>query len=313
MCLYIGIDVAKQELVIAVGEDTHTVANNPSAILAWLDEHHEGVTCFVYEATGGYERCLAVCLAERGLPGHCVHANHVRAYAKAMGQLAKTDAIDARMIAEFASVKALQPKATVAEHRDLQALVQRREQLHEMVKQERNRLETPANSWLRMQIERSVARMREDIQEVEQAIKEYLQQTEHLAHQVKQWCSIPCVGWVNAITVLAHLPEIFTAEEKALVALVGLAPMNRDSGRSQKPRRIQGGRANIRRVLYMAALSGIRCNSVLQPFYQRLREQGKPYKVAITACMRKLLLIMRSIAIRQTPWQEQCPNAPKMA
>ena len=302
----IGVDVSKHELMIYVNGKYFTIANTQKSLGSWVKSHShllKETALFVYEATGGYERELSYFISEHGLNGHRVHANHVRSYAKALGILAKTDKIDAKVIADYGVMKELGPQRDLLAQSDLRALVERREQLLELIKSDSNRLETLRVAAVREDIESHILELRARQKKIEQAIKETVAADEQLSSLIERLMSIPGVGFITAVSMIVYLPEMLTTEKKALASLSGLAPMNRDSGRKQGYRRIQGGRARIRRVLYMAALSAIRFNPVIETFYQRLKAKGKPFKVAMTAAMRKLLMIIISVANRDAAWQ----------
>lgn len=305
----VGIDVAKEELVIYINGAYHTIVNDRKSLTQWMKKHRsliETVDLFVYEATGGYEKILARFLRDNRLAFYRAHANHVRNYAKAMGILAKTDQIDAKVISEFGALKAdsLKPQPT-EQHEDLRALVDRREQLLEMKKQENNRLETLDNKVVIKEIRGHIRYLQNRIDNLEIAIKDYVSAHEELKNQVQLVESIPGIGIITAVSILVYLPETLTCDNKPLAALAGLAPMNKDSGKKQGKRKIRGGRSQIRRVLYMAALSAMRWNPVIKSFYDRLISNGKLFKVAITAAMRKLLTIARSVLVRGTAWENE--------
>lgn len=312
MTITIGIDVSKEELSVYVNGEYFSIGNDEKSLDVWLNTNKAILGddyLFVYEATGGYEKILARYLQKKGLPGCRVHANHVRSYAKAMGILAKTDAIDARVIAAYAETKKVVAKETVAPHPELAALIQRREQLLEQCKQEQNRLETLDTKAVINEIKLHVSCLKRHIGKMEKLIKEYISHHEDVKQTIELLMSIPGVGFITAASIFAYLPELETIGNKPLAALSGLAPMNRDSGKKQGKRKIQGGRAQVRRVLYMATLVATRHNSVIKAFYERLINNGKLFKVAITAAMRKLLTIIRSVVARQTPWQTDRPLA----
>lgn len=305
----IAIDVSKHTLMIYANGEYFNIENTEKSLRLWSKTHKAlnlSSALFVYEATGGYERTLADFLQTQAWSGHCVHANHVRAYAKALGILAKTDKLDAKVIAEFAQARQLAPKAQ-HKHSELLALVQRREQLLEQYKQEMNRLETLTCKTVIRNIQSHGQQIKKYLKELKEQIKAYVEAEPKLAQQVKNLTSIPGVGFITGVSILAYLPEINSVNDKALTSLVGLAPMNKDSGQKTGKRKIQGGRASIRRVLYMATLTAKRYNSVIKEFFERLSAKGKAFKVAMTAAMRKLLLIIRSVAIRQTPWESAAP------
>lgn len=305
MRIYVGIDVSKHELVLYVNGEYYTVTNTQKSLSKWFKTHSalaKSVYLFVYEPTGGYEKILASFLNSEGYPSCRVHANHVRYYAKAKGILAKTDAIDAKIIADYAQMKGCGPSAIVARYEALQALLLRREQCHEMIKQEKSRLETLSHKEIISSIKSHISNLERQIKKLDECIKACISSDASLSKHVEGLCTIPGVGVITATSILGYLPEIFELEEKPLASLSGLAPMNHDSGKVQKARRIIGGRSSVRRVLYMAVLSAKRYNPVIKSFFERLDSKGKPFKVCMTAAMRKLLSIMRSVLLRGTPW-----------
>lgn len=303
---YIGIDVGKTWLDVASwgSETVWRVSNNEEgvgAIFAHLTEAQPDL--IAVEATGGYEQLLVQTMLANGMPVAVVNPTRVRALAKANGQLAKTDVIDARLIAEYAAKiqpESLAPKE--AQEIRLKGLITRREQLVEMCAAEQNRLGTVQNS-LRADIQEHIAWMTSRIEALETQIEELVKSLPEWQEQVERLDSIPGVGLITAVTVLANMPELGQLNRQKIAALAGLAPFNRDSGQKRGKRRIFGGRKAIRRVLYMACLSAIKCNPVLRALYYRLLEKGKVFKVAITACMRKMLTIMNAMAHDRTNWR----------
>jgi len=311
MKTFIGIDVSKHELVIYANGKDFSIGNDDKSLGQWCKKHDELISdsaLFVYEATGGYEKVLSRFLHKNSLAGHRVHANHVRAYAKAIGVLAKTDKIDAKVIADFAQMKSLEAKDVITEHAGLAALVQRREQLIDLHKQENCRLETLDCELVIKDIKAHLKQLKARTDKMEQEIKIYVAAHKDLKELVNRLRTIPGVGFLTAVSVIAYMPERCTIAGKALASLAGLAPMNRDSGKKVGKRKIQGGRAQVRRVLYMAALTAMRYNPDIKVFYERLRGKGKIFKVAITAAMRKLLMMIRSVAIRGYGWQGNSPQ-----
>lgn len=306
-----GIDVSKHELFIYANDKYFSIANDKKSLKHWVNKNQEivsSIDMFVYEPTGGYEKILEGFLVENNYPGYMVHANHVRAYAKALGILAKTDKIDAKVIAQFAQLETTRLNTPAKHDEQLTAMVARREQLIEMQKQENNRLETLQDKYTKRMIKRHITVLKKYIAEMDEQLKAYINSNHEYKSFVELVSSIPGVGFITAISIIAYLPELLSAESKELVSLAGLAPMNRDSGKKIGKRRIQGGRPQVRRVLYMAAVSAKRWNPEMIAFYERLAAKGKVYKVAITAVMRKMLLLIRSVAIRGTPWQKQPPK-----
>lgn len=308
--VYVGIDVGKTWLDVAlwgsnavwrVSNDDEGVAEIMARVAAL------GLQLIAVEATGGYEQLVVQTMLLNSLPVAVVNPTRVRALSKATGKLAKTDVIDARLIAEYAfkiQPEALAPKE--AQEIRLNALVTRREQLVEMRTAEQNRLGTAHNS-MQGDIREHIEWMNARIQELEVEINELVDSLPEWRKQAERLDSIPGVGQITAITVLAEMPELGQLNRQKIAALAGLAPFNRDSGQKRGKRRIFGGRKGIRRVLYMACLSATKYNPVIRSLYLRLTKKGKLFKVAITACMRKMLTIMNAMTRDQVNWRPPEP------
>jgi transposase len=303
--IFVGLDVSQAQLDYAVRPTgKRGQVPNTEAGLAKLVKRLTAVqpTLVVMEATGGLEQAATAALASAGCPVAVVNPRQVRDFAKATGELAKTDQIDAATLAHFA--EAIRPRVQALpdeQTQRLKALLTRRHQLLEMLLAERNRLAgTPALVQERLQ---------EHILWLERELDQLNHDLDHEIRQSPLWCerddllqSVPSVGKVLSATLLGYLPELGLLDRKAIAALVGVAPFNCDSGKSKGKRRIWGGREQVRSALYMSALSATRFNPVIRAFYQRLRQAGKPFKVAITACMHKLLIILNAMMKHQTPW-----------
>jgi transposase len=304
---YIGIDVAKAQLDIAVRPDgsDRQYPNTPDGIaqlVTWLGTLSP--TLVVLEATGGLERPATAALLAAGIPTAVINPRHARDFAKATGQLAKTDQLDARGLAHFGEAlhpqpRPLQPQVT----QDLEALLMRRRQLVEMRTMERNRRQT-ATPPVQDSIDQHLAWLTTQIQDLDGQLQQLIDTHATWSAQATILQSFPGVGLGLTATLLAKVPELGQIAPKPLAALVGVAPLNRDSGTLRGRRMIWGGRAEVRSVLYMSTLSAIRCNPVIHAFYQHLRERGKPAKVAITACMHKILLILNAMVRTKTCWDE---------
>lgn len=303
--VFIGIDVHKETLETVIdGREERWECRNDAAgrkelltTLAALSP-----TLIVVEASGGYERRLVAEGRAAGLPIEVVNPTRVRRLAEALGIMAKTDTIDARVIARFAAtVRPALREPHSAEQRQLNALVTRRRQLVGIRTAEKNRLGT-CPELMRTDIEEHVAWLESRIEQLEGEIKNMLASNPAWREQTALVSSVPGIGPVTAATLMAELPELGTLNRQKIAALAGLAPYNRDSGPRRRRRRIFGGRAPVRRVLYMAALSAMRCNPVIKRFYHHLLDNGKKEKVALTACMRKLLVIVNAMVRDQEPW-----------
>ena len=305
--VYVGIDVSKDRLERAVlGEkNTAQFANTKKGIAKLVKQMGERKSkLIVVEATGGYEEVLVLELFAAGLPVALVSPQRVRQYAKAKGLLAKTDKLDAQILAEYG--KNLQPRLFVGkseERRRLSTLVGRRKQLEEMLQAERNRLRTTSCE-ICSSLERTIAFLKAEMQQVEKEIRTFFQEHGDFQAQEQLLRSAKSIGPVTAATLLADLPELGTLDRKQIAALVGVAPMNRDSGRKRGYRKTKGGRPDVRRALYMSTLTGIRYNPILQPHYDQLVKRGKEKKVAITACMRKMLTILNAMMRDRQPFRE---------
>jgi transposase len=302
---YVGIDVAKAELVLTSRPSLTrwTVANTVvgiDALVEQLGAHPPEL--IVLEATGGYEREVAAALVTAGLRAVVVNPRQVRAFAKATGQLAKTDRIDADVLALFAervrpAWRPLEDEATT----DLAAVLLRRRQLSDMLTAEKNRLGL-ARRPIRASLKKHIAYLERELRITERELHECIEASPVWRVQDDLLQSVPAVGPVTSQTLLAELPELGRLTHKQISALVGVAPMAADSGGSRGKRAIAGGRARVRQVLYMATLVATRRNRVIQQFYERLLGAGKPKKVALVACMRKLLTILNAMMRDQRPW-----------
>jgi transposase len=303
--IYVGIDVSKGRLDVAVGEQGEfwNVANDEKGI-AKLAERMKEVQpeLIVLESTGGLELPVMAELYASQMPVALVNPGRVREFAKSIGLLAKTDKLDARLLARFA--EAVRPMLTHLpdeQEQRLMALVTRRRQLIEMLVAEQNRLNTVRHS-MRANLEEHITWLRQALADLDQEIQDFIQQSPLWKDKGDLLQSVPGVGPVTACTLLAELPELGRLDRKKIAALVGVAPLNDDSGHRRGKRRVKGGRSSGRNVLYMAALVASRFNPILRLFYQRLIQRGKVKKVALTACMRKLLTFLNAIIRDQQRW-----------
>lgn len=304
----VGIDVSKAALDVAVqptGRGWRT-ANTEAGIVALVsDLAAVAPTMVVLEATGGYERAAAAALRAAGLPTTVINPRKARAFAVASGQAAKTDRIDARLLAEYGAAMHPEPQpAPDPATEQLAALVGRRRQLVAMRVAEGNRLAgLPAA--VQDDVRAHQTWLRERTAKLDGQIRAAVAMDRTLAARAALLQTVPGVGATTAATLVAELPELGTRTGKQLAALVGVAPLARDSGRHQGPRRIGGGRRAVRTSLYLAALSACRFNPVLRAVYQRLRAAGKPAKVALVAVMRKLLVILNALLRSGQPWRQE--------
>jgi len=304
--VFVGIDVSKDVLDVAVlGQRQVRQYANTRKGVGELGKVIRRVRpeLIVVEATGGYERVVVKGLYAAGLPVARVSANRVRQYARARGLLAKTDRLDAQNLAEYG--KAVRPRRFEAKSdlgERLSALLVRRRQLGEMLKAEKNRMRTVFPE-LGSSIERVIECLVEELRLLDQEIRTLLESDLEWQRREKLLESAQSVGVVTAATLLAELPELGKLDRKQIAALVGLAPLNRDSGKKRGYRKTGKGRLPVRNVLYMATLTGIRYNPVIKTYYQHLLSQGKEKKVALVACMRKLLTILNAMMRDQQPFR----------
>lgn len=304
--VYVGIDVSKDRLDIAVlGERPEKQVDNTQEgiekLVEWMQEIEPEL--IVVEATGGYQRSAVDALFHAGLCVAMVNPTRVRQFARACGLLAKTDKLDAQVLAVFG--ERVQPKRYEGKseaEKQLSALLVRRKQLEEMLKAEQNRLRTLPQS-VRSSAERIMAILKEEKKRLEEQIQQFLNEQKAWQDQREILRSAPGVGMVTSATLLADLPELGKMDRKKIAALVGVAPMNYDSGRKRGYRKTKGGRADVRSVLYMSTLVATRYNPVIQAHYQQLLKRGKEKKVALTACMRKFLTILNAMARDQQPFR----------
>lgn len=303
---FVGLDVSKDWLDLAVRPAGRSwrCANASTAFPELVRELTAlAPALIVLEATGGLELPVAAALATAHLPVVVVNPRQVRDFAKASGHLAKTDQLDAKVLAHFG--EALQPTPRPlpdTAHQALSALLARRRQVLDMLVAERNRLHTAAAP-VRERIERHIAWLQTELDDLEVELEQSLQASPVWQATENLLRSVPGVGPVAARTLLADLPELGTLDPKPLAVLVGVAPLNADSGRPRGKRHIWGGRAEVRSALYMATMSATRFNPVIREYYQRLLQAGKLKKVALVAAMHKLLTILNAMVKQQTPWR----------
>jgi len=304
--VYIGIDVGKEWLDMAMYADENVIqfANDEAGVEALLETLLElDPVSVVFEASGGYEQPAVQAMQIQGIPVSVANPTRVRRLADALGKLAKTDAIDAKNIAEYAKIVDTEPtEAKTPQELRLKALVKRREQLVTMRVAEQNRLRTVSPS-IRSDIREHIQWMTERIAILEEHLAVLVRHLEAWTEQVRRLQTIPGVGFITAVSILALMPELGTLSHKEAAALAGLAPYNQDSGKKHGQRKIFGGRKAVRQVLYASILSSIQYNPRIRAFYERLVGRGKKKMVAMTACMRKLLTIMNAMTTHQQDWQ----------
>lgn len=310
----IAFEVAKTSLVVhrLPANEQCVIANSPKAVRRLLRAEvkrnttaKSGPVLVVVEATGGYERHVLDAALALGLACHRAHGSRVRFFARYLGLIAKTDKIDARLIATYGlkteRLRLFEPEKP--EERALKELQARREDIQGMLIAERNRLEHAKQQTVVKSIKAHIASLRKALGALETEIATLIEAHESLARKARLMTSVIGVGPVTAATVLANMPELGTLTKGEAARLAGLAPINRDSGKASAPRHIQAGRATVRRCLYMAALVALQHNPVLKDFAGNLRIRGKPFKVVITAVMRKLIVILNAIVRTGEPWK----------
>lgn len=304
--VYVGIDVSKGwgDVVVKPSGESWRFSQDREGIRGLVDRlAGMGTALVALEATGGYEKALVAALAEKEIPVRVFNPRQVRDFARSQGKLAKTDRLDAGMIAQFGEVSDAGPQTPRSrESLELDALVSRRRQLVGMKTSERNRLEN-ADPVVKESIKGVIELLDEAVGKIDQELKDRLHKCEQWREQVKILRTVPGIGPVTVFSLLADLPELGQLNRREIAALVGVAPLARDSGRLRGVRTCWGGRAKVRAALYMPTLVAVRFNPALRKFYTRLVEAGKPKKVALTACMRKLLTILNAMVKQQTGWK----------
>jgi len=309
---YVGIDIAKHHWDVAIAgrrgvrrfmADVAGLAE----LMAWLEKLKAQLVCL--EATGGYERSLCASLQKQNFRVSVVNPRQIRDFARSTGELAKTDAIDAGMIARFAATFDPEPDQppTPAQER-LRTLRARRQQVVHSLTQEKNRLAAAPDAEARESIQEAVDFYERQLRELDRRLAELTRADPVLRGRLALLISVPGVGMVTAAALLAELPELGAMNRGQAAKLVGLAPINRDSGSLRGKRMIGGGRSQVRRSLYMATLTATKHNKSIRSYYQQLLERGKAKMTALVACMRKLLIILNAMLKNQLPWKEPSPT-----
>lgn len=305
--VFVGIDISKDQLDVHMlprGMQT-SVKNDAQGIESLLEMlRAENPRVIVMEATGGYEITVAAELSVASLPVAIVNPAQVRDFAKGIGKRAKTDAIDAYVLAQFAQTVKPKPKPLgTDDENQIKELVSRRRQLVDLCASEKNRLHRARSHRVRHSIQTIIAALDKEIKDIDKDINGLVRKSPLWRETEKLLRTFKGVGPVTARVLIAKLPELGHANRQQISRLVGLAPLNKDSGKKKGKREISGGRADLRATLYMAALSAIKSNVVIKPFYERLSETGKPFKVVITACMRKMIIILNAMLKKKQPFQ----------
>ena len=309
---YVGIDVAKAQVDVAIRptNDRWEIPRDEAGIRKLVSQMKTLEPVMVLmEASGGLELPLVAALAAEAVPVVVVNPRQVRDFARATGKLAKTDALDAAVLAHFA--EAVRPPVRPlrdAETQALNSMAARRHQVMTMLVSEKNRLSAATTVAVRPRIEAHIAWLEQELDELDEGLRQTLRQSPVWREKGDLLRTVPGVGEQLSITLLAYLPELGTLDRRQIAALVGVAPFNRDSGTLRGKRTVWGGRARVRAALYMGALVASRFNPVIQDFYQRLLAAGKPKKLALTACMRKLLVILNSMLKHGSPWRDLSPQ-----
>ena len=309
--IYVGIDVAKAQVDVAIrpSDDRWEISHDDAGVRQLVSQLKTLEPVMVLlEASGGLELPLVAALATEELPVVVVNPRQVRDFARATGKLAKTDSLDAAVLAHFAEV--IRPPVRPlrdAETQVLNSMVARRHQVMTMLVSEKNRLGTAIVA-VRPRVEARIAWLERELDDLDEGLRRTLRQSSVWREKDDLLRTVPGVGEQISLTLLAYLPELGTLDRRQIAALVGVAPFNRDSGTLRGKRTIWGGRARVRAALYMGALVASRCNPVIREFYQRLLAAGKPKKLALTACMRKLVVILNSMLKHRSPWRGLSPQ-----
>lgn len=304
--IYVGIDIAK---------DSFCVATRPDKIKIQLPNTSHGhrqlirillkynIALVVLEATGGYERPLVAELFSNSLKVVVANPRQVRDFARGMGHRAKTDPIDAQVLAEFAEIVKPVPKShSKPQINELSELVRRRQQLNDLRTQESNRLSMICHPKVKKSIQKMIKTLNSQIDEIDKLIRSYIDNDDDFKNKDNILQSVPGVGPQTSAMLIANLPELGTLNKQEIAALAGVAPWNNSSGKFDGKMHIWGGRKNVRSVLYMSAFTACRFNPIIRSFAERLKQKGKAYKVVMTACMRKLLIILNTMIKDQTLW-----------
>jgi transposase len=303
---YVGVDVSKDTLDVAAHprQQARNFRNSDTGIneaVAYLKKLEPVLV--VMEATGGLEMSLAAAVSAAEIPVAVVNPRQVRDYAKSTGKLAKTDAIDAQVLADFAVAIHPEPRPlSDAQTQELKDILTRRSQLNEMITAEKNRL-FRARRPVSEHIKAHIAWLEQELDDMNSSLKHFIRESPIWRENDNLLQSVPGVGPILSSTLLAELPELGSLNRKQIAALAGVAPLNRDSGKFRGKRTVWGGRAKVRAALYMSTLVATRRNAVIRHFYERLITAGKAKKAAITACMRKLLTILNAMMKHRTPWR----------
>lgn len=309
--VFVGIDISKSRLDVAVtpGEQTFTCPNTPDGMQKLVRRLQKlQPQLILLEATGGYEFLIVAALRDATLPACFINPRLVRNFARAAGIAAKTDRLDAQVLALYAWRMQPQPRPlATAQQQELKHLMTRRRQVQDMIQVERNRLEHAHFPRIRQSLQKNIAFLEGQLAALDRETDDFIHQNPLWVEQGQLLTTVPGVGPGTALSLAAYLPELGRLDRRQIGALAGLAPFNRESGQWRGQRHIEGGRSRLRQALYMATLVATRFNPVIQACYLRLLAQGKAKKLALIACMRKLLTILNAMVKKHQPW---CPPAP---
>ena len=307
--IHIGIDVSKALLDVFNGDTAshHQFDNSTQGIkklMSWVKKYKKDQILFTLEATGGYEKLTAKMLAEKGFPVAVINPRIIRDFARASGKLAKTDKIDAKVIAAYAETMKPDTRFVFNENQaEIHELSTRRAQLVAMIVAEKNRLDKVTGK-IKKSILRTIKYLEKELAEIDEQLKSSVRADETFAQKQALLMSVKGIGEKTATALIAYLPELGSLEERQITALAGLAPFNCDSGKMRGRRMIWGGRSMVRAALYMATMAATRSNKIIKTFYHRLLNAGKPKMIALTACMRKLIIITNAMVRNNQTWQE---------
>ena len=307
--LFAGIDICKSRLDVAIspGNQTFNCPNTEAGIEKLVRRLQKlQPQIILLEATGGYEFLLVAALREAGLPACFINPKFVRNFAKGAGITAKTDRLDAQVLALFAERMRPQPRTLpTAQQQEIKQLLTRRRQLVEMIQMEKNRLDPTPAPRVKQSLQQNIQSLEAQLAALHREIDDFFQQHPLWVELDKTLTSVLGIGHLSALMLIAYLPELGRLNRKEIAALAGLAPFNKDSGQFRGQRHIEGGRSKLRQALYMVTLAATRFNPAIRTYYQHLLEKGKAKKVALVACMRKLLTILNAMIKKQQPW---CPQ-----
>ncbi len=312
--IFVGIDISKNHLDVALspGGQTFICPNHEAGIQQLVRRLQKlNPKIILLEATGGYEFLIIAALREAELPACFINPKLVRNFARGAGIAAKTDRLDAKVLALFASRMRPQPRPLPeAAQQELKHLMTRRRQLLDMIQMEKNRLDPAPSPRIAQSLQQTIKSLEDQLAALNREIDDFFHQHPRWLELAKTLTSVLGIGHLSALMLIAFLPELGRLNRKEIAALVGVAPFNRDSGQWRGQRHIEGGRSRLRQALYMATLVATRRNPVIQAYYQRLVSTGKAKKVAIIACMRKLLTILNAMVRKQQPWCTSAPITP---